>query len=111
MRCDVDLEVELADLGLEVGVGDRFERLRVDHGRMPGLVGQVELDLQPDGAPLGIELVVGEHLSKDLEAALDLLAVTPALLTSEVRSGDRVAHSGLANEHASAALASPGRRS
>jgi hypothetical protein len=46
LRRHVDLEVELAELGLEVRVGDRLERLGVLQRRVAVLVDQVELDLQ-----------------------------------------------------------------
>jgi hypothetical protein len=46
-RRHVDLDVELAELGLEVRVGDRRQRLGVAHGRIGDLVDEVELDLQP----------------------------------------------------------------
>ena len=52
-RRHVDLHVELAELGLEVRVGDRLERAGVDHRRVALLVGQVELDLEADRARSG----------------------------------------------------------
>jgi hypothetical protein len=40
-RGDVDLDVELPELGLEVRVGDRFEHGGVGHRRLAGTVSHV----------------------------------------------------------------------
>jgi two-component system response regulator AlgR len=52
VRRDVDLDVELAELGDEVGVGDAVEHARVRERRIAGVVGEVELDLEPDRAAI-----------------------------------------------------------
>jgi hypothetical protein len=51
-RRDVDLDVELAELGDEVGVGEAVEHARVRERRIAGVVGEVELDLEPDRAAI-----------------------------------------------------------
>ncbi len=89
---DVDLDVELAELGLEVRVGDQLEHVRVRHRRVAGLLGQVELDLEPDRAPVGVEARLGEHAREHVEAALDLLAVALAVVPGEDGRGDLVTH-------------------
>ena len=83
---DVDLDVELAQLGLEVGVGDRLEGLGVDHGRVAGVVGEVELDLEPHRAPLGVEARFAEHAREHVEARAHFLAVAlPVLARKDLR--------------------------
>jgi hypothetical protein len=52
---DVDLQVELTQLGLEVGVGDAFQHLGVLQRRVAGVVDQVELDLETGALHLGVE--------------------------------------------------------
>ena len=91
-RRDVDLDVELRELGLEVVVGDQLEHVRVRQRRVAGLLGQVELDLQPDRAPVGIEPRLGEHAREDVQAQLDLVAVALTVLAAEGGVGDFVAH-------------------
>ena len=90
--CEVDLDVELAELGLEVGVGDRLERRGVDHRRVAGLVGEVELDLEPERAPLGVEAGLGEQAREDVEAGAHLLPVALAILAAENPGRDFLAH-------------------
>ena len=91
-RRDVDLDVELRELGLEVVVGDQLEHVRVRERRVAGLLGQVELDLQPDRAPVRIEPRLGEHPREDVKAELDLVAVALAVLAAEGGISDFVAH-------------------
>ena len=93
-RGEVDLDVELAELGLEVGVGDRLQRRRVDHRRVAGLVGQVELDLEPERAPLGVEAGLGEQAREHVEAGAHLLPVALAILAGEDLGRDVLAHPG-----------------
>jgi hypothetical protein len=54
-RRHVDLDVELAELGLEVGVGDRAQDLGVAHRRVRVLVDEVELDLHAGQGTLELE--------------------------------------------------------
>ena len=91
-RRHVDLDVELADLGLEVRVRDRLERTRVDQRRIAGLVGQVQLDLEPEGAPVRIEARLAEHAREHVQARPDLLPVALAVLAREDRGGDLLSH-------------------
>ena len=99
-RRDVHLDVELAQLGHERVVGDPLEHLRVRHRGVAGLVGQVELDLQPDRALLGVEARFAQHPREDVQVALDLLAVALAVLTAEDLRPDVLAHSRKVPENA-----------
>jgi hypothetical protein len=101
-RGEVDLDVELAELRLEVGVGDRLQRRRVDHCRIAGLVGEVELDLEPERARLGIEARLGEHAGEHVEAGADLAAVALPVLAGEHASRDFLAHIAIIPEAARA---------
>ena len=91
-RRDVDLDVELRELGLEVVVGDQLEHVRVGQRRVPGLLGEVELDLEPDRAPVGVEARLAQHPLEDVEAELDLVAVALTVLAAEGGVGDLIAH-------------------
>ena len=91
-RRDVDLDVELRELGREVGVGDALEHVGVQQRGVAALVGQVELDLQPHRAPLGVEARLREHAREDIEARAHLLAVALPVLAAEDRGGDVFAH-------------------
>ena len=91
-RRDVDLDVELRELGREVGVGDALEHVGVEQRRVARLVGQVELDLEPHRAPLGVEARLREHAREHVEARAHLLAVALAVLAAEDRGGDVLAH-------------------
>src|SRR5439155_23968753 len=102
-RCNVDLDVELRELGLEVRVADRLEHARVDERRVARLVGEVELDLQPERAPLVLEARLRQHAREDVEARPDLLPVTLPVLAAEGARGDLLPHArsvpaGLARE-------------
>ena len=88
----VDLHVELAELGLEVRFGDRLERAGVDHRRVALLVGEVELDLEADGASLGVEARLAEHSREHVEAGAHLLAVALAVLAREDGGGYFLPH-------------------
>ena len=68
-RRDVDLDVELAELGLEVRVGDRLEHLGVAHRGVARIVDQVELDLAADRRPLGVEARLAQHAREHVQAA------------------------------------------
>ena len=91
-RRQVDLHVELRELGLERVVGDPLQHLGVGEGRIAGLVGQVELDLQPDRPPLGFEARLAQHPREDVEVPLDLVAVPAPILAAEDGRGDVLAH-------------------
>ena len=59
----------------------------------PAVVGEVELDLQPDRALLGVEPRLAQHPREHVEVALDLVAVALAVLAGEeLRRGDVLAH-------------------
>ena len=91
-RRDVDLDVELAELGHERVVGDPLEHLGVCHRRVAGLVGQVELDLEPDRALLGVEARLAQHPREDVQVALDLVAVPLTVFTAEDLDPNVFAH-------------------
>src|SRR6185436_10984226 len=75
-----------------VRVGDRLQHLGVHQRRVAGLVGEVELDLEPDRALRGLEARLREHPREDVQAALDLRAVALAILPAEDGRSDVVAH-------------------
>ena len=91
-RRDVDLDVELRQLGLEVVVGDQLQHVLVRQRRIAGLLGQVELDLEPDRAPVGIEPRLREHPREHVKAQLDLVPVALTVLAGEGGFGDFIAH-------------------
>ena len=67
-RRDVDLDVELAKLGLEARVGDRLQRGGVDQRGIALVVGQVELDLEAERSALGVKARFGQHPGEDVQA-------------------------------------------
>nr|BFE71046.1 hypothetical protein GCM10020092_043470 [Actinoplanes digitatis] len=91
-RRDVDLDVELAQLGLEVGVGDRLEYLGVAHRRVGVVVHQIELDLHPGQRALELESRLPQHPREHVEAAPDLLPVPGSILAGECPLVDLFAH-------------------
>ena len=60
--------------------------------RVAGLVGQVELDLEPDRAPVGVEARLAQHPREHVEAGAHLLPVALAVLASEDRGLDLLSH-------------------
>ena len=64
----------------------------VEQRRVARLVGQVELDLEPHRAPLGVEARLREHAREHVEARAHLLAVALPVLAAEDRGGDVLAH-------------------
>ncbi len=52
---DVDLDVEQPELGDELGIGDRLERLDVLQGGVAVVVDEVQLDLQARHRVVGVE--------------------------------------------------------
>ena len=91
-RRHVDLDVELPELGLEVGVRDRLERLGVLQRRVADLVDQVELDLQPGHRVVGVEARLTQHPGEDVQIAAHLLAVPGPVGTRELLSFHLFAH-------------------
>ena len=89
---DIDLDVELTQLGLERRVGNRGERGGVRHRRVARLVDEVELDLQAQPGFCDLELPVGEHHRQRVEAARRLLPEQSAVLTGERPFVDMVSH-------------------
>ena len=93
-RADVDLDVELPELGLEVLVGDRVEDLVVAHRRVLLGVDEVELDLQAGERALEVELRLVEHPGEHVQAAPQLLAVALPVRRGEGSSRHLLAHDG-----------------
>src|SRR6185437_2933345 len=93
-RPDVDLDVEPAELGLEVRVGDRGQNVGVLHRRVVPGVDQVELDLQAGQRTLEVELRLGEHPGEDVQAAPDLRPIPLPVLAGELSALDVLAHAG-----------------
>ena len=91
-RRHVDLDVELAQLGLEVRVGDGGQRLGVLQRRVTELVDEVELHLEPGHRVVGVELVLAQHPGERVEAAVHLLAVAGAVGAGELLCFDVFAH-------------------
>jgi hypothetical protein len=91
-RARVELEVELAELGLECRVGEVGQDLRVAHRRLGLAVDQVELDLEPGRRPLGVEPEVVEHQREDVKATPDLLPISDTLLAREPDRRHILAH-------------------
>jgi hypothetical protein len=97
-RMDVDLDVELSELGLEVGVCDRLQHGSVHHCRVGVLVGQVQLDLESDRAARRLELRFGQHAREYLQARVHLAAIALAILAREGLCGDLFTHGVLASD-------------
>jgi hypothetical protein len=91
-RRDVDLDVELPELGDEVRVTDRLERRSVLERRLERFVDEVELDLQAHHGFLEVELRLGEHPGEHVQAAVHLLAVALPVLAGEDPVLDVLAH-------------------
>jgi hypothetical protein len=89
---DVDLHVELPELGLEVGVRDRVQHLGVAQRRVAPLVDQVQLDLQAGHRPLEVELRAGQHPLEHVQVPPDLLPVPGAVLPGELDPVDVLPH-------------------
>ena len=78
----------------KAGIGDRLERGGVDQRRVAGVVGQVELDLEAERAPLRMEARLGEHPGEHVQTRPDLQSVALAVLAAEGPGGDLLAHEG-----------------
>jgi hypothetical protein len=94
-RRDVDLDVELAELGLEQRVGDRVQHLGVLHRRIAGVVDEVELDLQPGHRTFAVEPRLGQHPGEGVQTAAHLLAEPLPVLPGEDGGLDVLAHRAL----------------
>ena len=91
-RRDVDLDVELPELGLERRIGDGLQRLFVRHRRIPGGIHEVELDLQAEPRLGDVELPVREHRRKRVQTPPRLGSEKSAILPRESPCVDAVAH-------------------
>ena len=91
-RGDVDLDVELAELGLEVRARDRLERLGVLQGGVAALVDEVELHLEPGHRVVGVEARLAQHPGEDVQVAPDLLPVPGAVGSGELLCFHLFAH-------------------
>ena len=69
-----------------------LERLGVLQGWPTVLVDEVELDLEPDRAAVGIEARLPQHAREDIEARAHLGAVALPVLTAENPGGDFLSH-------------------
>ena len=69
VRGEVELDVELGELGLEVLGGDAVEQLGVDVGGAAVGVDDVELHLEPGELALDLEAALGEHAFEDGEVS------------------------------------------
>ena len=88
----VDLQVELAELGLPGRIGQCAEYLGVLHRRAAGLVHQVELDLQADLLRIGLEPGIGQHPREDVQGLAHLLAIGAPVRLADVDRRDIPAH-------------------
>src|SRR5689334_20049556 len=79
-------------LGLITRVRDRLQHRGVDHRRIAALVGQIELDLQPERSRLGMKARLRQHAGGDIQARPDLPAIALAVLATEGPGGDLSAH-------------------
>ena len=91
-RVDVDLDVELAELGLIVGIGDGVEHRRVGHRRFHVVVDEIELDLHADLRFTDVEGLIGQHDRQGIETVLHLLAKLVPVLPGELTALDVLAH-------------------
>ena len=92
LRRDVDLQVEPAELLDERRAVDAGQHLGVAHGRVALGVDQVELDLHAGQRGLEVELLLGEHLGQDIQAAVHLVAVALPVLATECPARHVLAH-------------------
>jgi hypothetical protein len=98
---DVELQVELAQFGLEARLGEVGQDAGVTHGRIEvGAAGQIDLDLQTGHRRVCVEGEVVQHEREGVEAPAHLLPVTHPVGAAEGEFGDVLAH-----------VPSPGRQS
>lgn len=93
-RGHIDLDVELPELRLEVGIGDLVEHLGALHRRHRFVVDEIELDLQADHRVVGVEHRLAEHPGEHVETLAHLLPVAHAVSTCELLGRDVFTHSG-----------------
>ena len=91
-RRDIDLQVELAELGGPAWIVNGLQCLGALHRRRPGVIHQVELDLETHLLVPGIEPVLAEHLGEDIQATVHLLAVATPVLLAHGDRGNFPAH-------------------
>ena len=91
-RRDVDLDVELPQLGLKRLVGDRLEGDGVDERRVAVVVGQVQLDLETERPLLWMKARLRQHPREHIEAQPHLAPVALAVLPAEGPGGDLLTH-------------------
>src|SRR6476620_9928235 len=91
-RPDVDLDVELPELGLKGGICDSGKDLRVAHSRVLALVHQVEFDFQAGERAFEVELRLAQHPREYLEGLAQLRAIALPVLTTEISALDLRAH-------------------
>ena len=91
-RRHVDLDVELPELGDELRVGDRRQRLGVLQRGVAVVVDEVELDLEAGHRVVGVEPRLAQHPGEDVEAAAYLLPVPGAVGAGELLCGHFFAH-------------------
>ena len=92
-RRDVDLEVELAELGLtKSGSAIASSASVFFSAGSPCVVDEVELDLEAGHRVVGVEPGLAQHPCEHVEAAADLLAVPRAVRPRELLCVDLFAH-------------------
>jgi len=89
---DVDLEIELPELGGPGGIGDRVEHGGVVHGRRALLVHEVQLDLQAHLRGAGVEHVLVQHPGEDLQRAPHLVPVPAPVFAADLDGLNVTAH-------------------
>ncbi len=104
LRRHVDLDVELTQLGLEVGVGDGGQDLGVLQRRIAVLVDQIELHLQARHRVVGVEACLAKHPGEHVQADTDLLAVTRSVSPAELLRFHLFAHAGTLRLRAGSAI-------
>ena len=91
-RRDVDLDIELTEFGLIVGIGDGIENGGVRHRRRHLGVDQVQFDFHPDLRFAHVEGPLCEHLRQCIETVLNLLPEPVSILPGEFSLFDLLAH-------------------
>jgi len=91
----VDLQVELPQLGRPVRVADRGEHLCAPQAGIARLIDQVELDLEPDLLRGLLESRILQHPGKDIQAPADLVPVASPVVLADDDRGNVPAHAAL----------------
>ena len=89
---DVDLDVELSQLGLEVLVGDGRQHFRVAHRRLVVGVDEIQLDLESGHRTVEVERGLAQHLREHVKTAPHLEAVALSVLPCEGPAVDVLPH-------------------